>query len=264
MITSDILVTWPIHLDFPLFRYNMVKYKDYFRSLTIVLSNHHMERDYSNFIRKELPFAQFVEGQGDDPDWRNGAVNRGLDVMPKDGYVLFMEQDFFWKDEKFLETVFSISETYDVPPIDGVFFSEGRRHHPAFSLIKRELVDKTSRDFSAYPDTDNKDHFGRFFDEILLKIPSKEGSKSFWGLDSLKLVNKVDYYHLNGLSQNYHNFKLNQPFHNPDVFLEYNYLCQQLPIETHPQFLQIEKQITAKFGEADSSGFLSSFFPGGD
>ena len=128
-MTPDILVTHPLHLDYPLWRYNMVKYKDYFRSLTVVLSNHHMEKDYSNFIRVQLPFAKLVEYKGDDKDWRNGTVNAGLDVMPKDGHVLFLEQDFFFTED-FLEKVLKHWS-------DFIYFNEESRIHPAFAIVKR-------------------------------------------------------------------------------------------------------------------------------
>lgn len=238
----DILVVWPLHLDFPLFRWNMVKYKDCFRSLTIVFSNHYQEKDYSNFIRVNLPFAKFVEYQGDKADWRNGAVNAGLDSIPDNGSILFMEQDFFW-NETFLDKV--LKDKYKF-----LYFTEGERIHSAFAIVDRKLIDKTSRDFSAYPDTDNKDHFGRFFDELTTGI----------NINELGVRNRIDYYHLNGLSQNYMNYKNDQPFYNKDDFLTYNNLCRYLPIENHPEFYQIELAIRMKHGYPQTHPFLDKFF----
>lgn len=242
MITPDILCVQPLHLDFPLFRYNMVKYKDYFRSLTIVLSNHYQEKDYSNFIRVHLPFANFIEYKGDKPDWRNGAVNAGLDAMPKDGYVLFLEQDFLFT-KGFLDKVLE-------HPSLSLYFKEGERKHPAFALVKRILVDETSKDFSAYPDTYG-DHFSKFFNELVI------GNN----INNLRVKNTVDYYHLNGLSQNYMNYKLNEPFYRGEQFLVYNSLCRYLPIEHHPEFYQTELAIRMKYGKGDEKGFIKNFFP---
>lgn len=241
MITPDALVVQPLHLDFPLFRYNMVKYKEYFRSLTIVFSNHHMEKNYSNFIRVQLPFANFIEYKGDKPDWRNGAVNAGLDAMPKDGYVLFLEQDFFWT-EGFLDKVLE-------HPSLSLYFTEGERKHPAFALVKRILVDETSRDFSAYPDTYG-DHFAKFFEELVIGE----------NINDFGVENRKDYFHMNGLSQEYMNFKNDQPFYNKENFLYYTEWCRYLPIENHPDFFQIERAITNKFGTPKES-FLERFFP---
>lgn len=265
MITPDILVVQPLHLDFPLWRCNMVKYKDYFRSLTIVFSNHYQEKDYSNFIRVQLPFAKFVEYKGDKADWRNGAVNAGLDSMPDNGYVLFMEQDFFWKDEKFLKTVFSINEIFGMPPINVITFSEDRRTHPAFAVVKREIVNKTRRDFSAVPP--QGDHFHNFFNDIFLGEPGKRlynlsGGTNYTLSEMSKIITyKEDYYHLNGLSQNYHNYKLGELFYQEDQFLAYNDNCRYLPIENHPEFYQIELAIRMKFGKGDEEGFIKNFFP---
>jgi hypothetical protein len=237
----DILVTWPTHLDYPLFRYNMIAYQKYFRSLTIVFSNHHMEKDYSNFIRANLSFANFIEYKGDDPDWRNGTVNAGLNIMPKDGHVLFLEQDFFWND-KFLDKI--LEDYHDV-----IYFNEGNRIHPAFALIKRELVDKTCRDFSAYPNTFG-DHFGRFFSDLILGI----------NINELGAERDKDYWHMNGLSQEYINYKNDQPFYNKEDFLCYNNESRYLPIEHHPEFFQISYAIDRKYGHPGTN-HLQKFFP---
>lgn len=241
MVKPNIIVTYPIHLDYPLWRYNMVKYQDYFNSLVIVLSNHHMGVDYSNFIRVQLPFANFIEAKGKDPDWRNGTVNEGLDLLPLDGHVLFLEQDFLFT-EGFLEKV--LSDWHDV-----IYFTEGKRIHPAFALVKRELIDKTSRDFSAYPDTYG-DHFSKFFSELVLGK----------NITELGGIDRENYFHMNGLSQEYMNFRNSQPFYNKDNFTYYNNECRYLPIENHPEFYSLEWQIAAKFG-APKESFLERFFP---
>lgn len=239
----DVLVVHPLHLIYPLWQYNMVRYKEYFRSLTITFSNHHMERDYSNFIRQQLPFANAVEYKGDKPDWRNGAVNAGLDTMPEDGHVLFMEQDFLFT-ETFLQKV--LKDTYKF-----IYFTEGERVHPAFALVERKLVNSTNRDFSAYPDTDNKDHFGRFFDELTTGI----------NIDELGVKSRIDYFHLNGLSQNYMSYKNDQPFYNKNDFLTYNNNCRYLPIDNHAEFYQIELAIDRKYSHPETHPFLDRFFP---
>lgn len=245
MIKPIVLVTWPIHIDFPLFRYNMIRLKDYFASIWIGLSNHHQDVDYSNFIRASLPFANFVEIKHEGLDWRNDSVNEVLDKITTNEPILFMEEDFLICDDSFFDKV--LSSTYDF-----IYFSEGSRIHPAFSLIKRDWIEKTNRDFSAYPDTENKDHFGKFFDEL-------PGARI--NINELGVIYKEDYFHMNGLSQEYMNFKNDQPFYNKDNFTYYNYKCLSLPIENHPQFFQIEKAIETKYGHPEVHEFLDKFFP---
>lgn len=242
MITPDILMVWPLHLDYPLNRYLMEKYKDYFRSITIVFSDHHMDVNYSNFIRDTMPFANFVEFENKDKDWRNGAVNAGLDAIPTDGHVLFLEQDFLFTED-FLKIVLKGN------PYPVTYFHEGNRIHPAFALVKRILVDETNRDFSAYPDTYG-DHFAKFFEELGNGIT----------IDELGAKNRKDYYHLNGLSQEYMNYHNQQPFYNKANFVYYNNECRHLPIRQNPGFLQIENSIAMKFGSPRES-FLERFFP---
>lgn len=239
-----LLVVWPWHIDYPLFRYNIERFRHYFASVWIAFSNHHQQIDYRNFIRSQMPYAYFVDYSGTYRDWRNGAINETLDKIKTDEPILFMEQDFLIKDKAFFDKVFSHDE-------DFLYFTEGDRVHPAFSLVSRKYIESTSKDFSAYPDSDNKDHFGKFFDEI----PS-----TGIHIDDLGVVNKEDYYHLNGLSQNYHNFNLEQPFYNPSDFLYYNYKSIGLPRETHPQFFQIELSIERKFKHPEEHPFLDKFF----
>jgi hypothetical protein len=242
MIKPILLTVWPIHLDYPLFRYNLARDKDYFSGIWIALSNHHIGVDYTNFIMQSLSFARFVDVKHTGLDWRNDAVNETLNQIKTDEPICFVEEDFFWTP-KFLQKVFSSNESF-------VYHMEGPRIHPAFALINRELIEKTTRDFSAYPGV-HGDHFAKFFNEL----PT---GKCF---GELTLHNKKDYFHLNGLSQNYMNYKDNQPFYQPLDFLYYNKKCLKLPVENHPEFLQIEKAIYIKYKAPDRHPFLDRLFP---
>lgn len=246
MIMPDVLVVQPLHLDFPVFRWNMERFKKYFRSITIVFSNHHIEnQDLSNFIKDKMPFCTFVYSIGDPIDWRNRAVNEGLDSMPQDGYVLFFEQDFLIKDDSFFDKVLAVDS-------DFIYFKENERIHPAFALVKRELVDKTSRDFSVFPPGD---HFYKFFNELL------ELTKGV-NIDDLLVKRKEDYVHMNGLSQNYMNFAYEDPFYEPANFLYYNYLSLKFSNQ-HPLFLGIQQAIEMKYGHSEHHVYMEKFFPSG-
>ena len=239
-----LLVTQPTHIDFPLFRYNVGRFKDYFSGIWIALSNHHQGVDYTNFFMAQMPYANFVDVKHTGMDWRNDAINETLDQIKTNEPICFMEQDFLIKDESFFEKVFK-----DEYPF--IYFTEGERVHPAFAVVSRDYIEQTFKDFSAYPETYG-DHFAKFFQEL--------PSTGIY-LEELGVKNKIDYYHLNGLTQNYHNFKNDSPFYNQDIFLAYNYLCRYLPIDNHPQFFQIERMITEKYGKGDGEGFIKNFFP---
>lgn len=243
MIKPILLTVWPIHIDYPLFRYNLNRFKDYFSGIWIALSNHYQEVDYSNFIRASIPFAHFVEVKHTELDWRNDAINETLNKIKTNEPICFIEQDFFIKDEFFFEQIFKDEYNF-------IYFMEGKRVHPAFALVKRKILEMTSKDFSADPP--KGDHFWKFFKEL---------PTSGIYLEQLGVKNKVDYYHLNGLTQNYMNFKNNTPLYQPNDFLAYNYLCRYLPIENHPQFFQMERMIIEKYGKGDTEGFIKNFFP---
>ena len=241
MIKPACLIVQPKHLDFPIFRYNMHRFKKYFSSIWIALSDHYVpNQDLGNFCRAQLPFANFIEFERTRPDWRDDAVNNLLDKTKDEKYILFFEQDFLIKDDSFFEKVFK-------DDVDFAYYKEDQRIHPAFALVKRELIEKTSKNFSAWPPGD---HFYKFFNEL------PEGID----IEHLGVKQREDYIHLAGLSQNYQNFKYGDPFFKPNNFLIYNWLSMQFPIQ-HPLFNSIQQQIENKFGHPKSHIYMGNFFP---
>jgi len=241
-----LLVVWPLHLDFPLFRFNIKRYKSHFSSIWIALSNHYQEINYTNFLMAQLPEAHFVDVKHENIDWRNDAINETLNKIKTDEPICFIEQDFLIKDDSFF-TMFD--KDYDF-----LYFKEGERVHPAFAVVKRELIEKTSRDFCPQP---GGDHFKKFFEEL------PEGTN----IENLGLRPTYDFFHLNGLSQNYMNFLYDEPYYRPNNFLYYNWKCMQLnlqseiPFEDHPHFFQIEQAIERKHNHPEKHTYLDRFFP---
>lgn len=239
MIKPALLLVWPRHLDYPVCRWNLERFKDYFSSVWIAFSEHHREKDLSNFIKDKLPFCNFVDVVRTGSDWREDAVNQLLDKVQEE-YVIFFEQDFLIGSNKFFDTVLS-------EPRDFVYYKEGERVHPAFALIKTELVKKTDRQFAAkFPD----DHFDHFFRQIPNGV----------NIEDLGLVKREDFYHMNGLSQNYQNFLYDDPFYNPANFLYFNWKSLQFPNQ-HPEFLGLQQSIENKFGHTPKHTFMDNFFP---
>jgi hypothetical protein len=200
-----------------------------------------MEGDYSNFIRADLPFATFIDATIDEGgDWRDCAVNQLLDIMEPTEHVLFLEQDFLIKDKSFFRRLFK--EDHDF-----LYYLERERIHPAFAVVRRDLIEKTRRDFSATPD---KDHFGHFFEEI---------SALATGEDIDNWVKwKEDYYHMQGLTQNYKCFQYQDPFFRPQTFFYFNYKSSLLPNQS--PFYATMKKIN-KLERPDTHDFLDNFFP---
>src|ERR1035437_1020853 len=235
----NLLVTWPISCDYPLFRYNLKRFRKYFQDIYIGFTNHHLDEDYSEFIRKDLD-AHFldIKIRG---EWRDDAVNQLLDIMTPCTHVLFMEQDFLIKDESFFERLFAQDH-------DFLYYNEGKnRLHPAFALVKRDIIEKTHRNFSAvHP----KDHFGWFFDEVQLQVPGKDIEQ--W------VKWKEDFYHLAGLTQNYKCIKYGDGLFRPESFLYFNYRSSLLP-NVGP-FNEVMQEIN-KLERPETHDFLYKFFP---
>lgn len=247
MIKPNLFITQPTHIDFPLFRYYLEQYKewDFFSRIVIVFTPGLKERNLKPFIKSAIKDVDFIDSHYMFPDWRQNAMLSLLDAS-NSSHFLNMEQDFMIRPED-LKTVLEHTRNYDF-----IGFKEGERIHPAFSLIKRGNLYLTSKDFSAYPDK-GLDHFGLFFKEM-------ENLTKFKDIRDFGLVYRKDYYHLNGLTQNYHCFREGQPFYQPNEFLQYNHLVQKLPIPQSQEFMNYCEGIEKAFGKGNDET-IKSFFP---
>lgn len=213
MIKPDLLTVIPRDVDFPLFRYNLERFKKYFDQIYIAINDNGFATDYSDFFITSIPFAHFKKTPrgGGDVDWRNVAMNTLLDKSTAD-WVLFLEPDFLIRDDRFFEVLLNVSD------YDFIFYEEGERIHPACALLPRHIIERTSKDFSARPPA--HDHFGQFFKQASLITNSAD-------LETIGLRDKEDYVHIAGVTQSYHA----KPFHKPNQFLTYNRLCLKLPVQ---------------------------------
>ena len=245
MIKPCVLVTWPCHVDFPLFRYNLRRFRPYFKDVFVAFTNEGQSINYRQWVINNLPFAQFTKPFYNKDDWRNDTVNALLTLVTDAEYYLFMEQDFLVNSASFWDTVLTTTEPF-------LYYKEDQRIHQAFALVRRDLVERTSKDFSAYPDQ-GMDHFGKFFKEL---------GELHEGVDirTLGVKEKEDFYHLAGTTQNYYCFDHDQPFYKPDEFLEYNYLSMLMP-KQNPDFYLRQVAISEKHSDFSKTSFISRFFP---
>lgn len=245
MLKVDVIIIWPKHIDYPLGRYNLKRFQSYFNTVTIALTDMAQREDYSEFLINSLPFCSFKRiprAQGNE-DWRDSATNALLEKGTSD-WVLFLELDFLVRDERLFEIAFS-----ELNEFSALTYIEGERIHPAFALIKRDIVNKTTRNFAAQPPA--FDHFGLFFKQV-------GRHTSLVDLEDIGLHKDEDYYHLGGLTQNYHA----KPYYKPNQFLTYNYLSLQLPVPHHPEFKRRMEEIIEKehFEASESDEIIERFF----
>ena len=242
MIKPNLLVVWPLSCDYPLFRYNLKRFREFFQDIYIGFTNHHQEEDYSAFVRQDLDFAHCVDIEfTSGGDWRDDAISQLLDVMTPCEHVLFIEQDFLIKDETFFERLFAQDH-------DFLYYNEGNnRVHPAFALIRRDIIEKTHRNFGAVPP---KDHFGWFFDEVFQQTTG-ENIENF-------VKEKEDFYHMAGLTQNYKCVKYGDCLFRPKTFFYFNYKSTLLP--NLGPFKEVMIPINAN-ERPETHDFLDNFFP---
>jgi|SRR5581483_10105246 len=215
MIQIDTLTLDPQSIDFPIFKKQLSTYAKYFNKNIIIPTG----------------------GMGG--EWRNIATNIGLNQSVSE-WILFLEQDFFWK-QRFMDTVLQAMKAYDV-----IGFWEANRLHPAFLLIKREWIAKTTKDFDPVPD--KLDHFGSFSWE-LVNMGIKIGE-----LEKLGLEMKIDWYHMQGLTHNYNLCRDNNhsSVFKKDEFLTYHKYARGL----NPNLPDVESQL----GSYDECKWLREFF----
>lgn len=227
MVKPDIICTQPSHVDFPMWRYYLEKYKDYFGEIWVALSNAHRHTNLLQFEFDELrrigvsviTDMSYIPGH----DWRSSAVNKCL-AQSKANRVLFLEQDFVIADDKFWEDIF-------INPAPLIGFKEDHtrigRLHPAFLLTNRDLLNKTSLQFSAIP---SHDHFGKVSEELEAQVAPLY----------LEDLAPGRWEHLAGLT---HNYSLimdgGQPNHSVERFVQYNQQILTLPVIQSPQFVVI-------------------------
>lgn len=181
-VLPDLIVCWPRHMDFPLWRTQLHRDRDRFSKVLVVFTDMNVAGlDYREFIKDAMKEDDVMFLDNDpvsgDQDWRNVATNKAL-LYSDSEWVFFTEQDFFW-NQGFWNEVFKKDNEYKVVKV-------GDRVHPCCIIIKRSLLDNTCLDFSVIRDV--SDHFSRIQNDLshlfVQVIPEK-----FW-------------IHMGGLSQN--------------------------------------------------------------
>lgn len=218
-IKIDVIVSWPRHVDYPLWRQQIHDNRDKFNNVIVVFTNMNVVKDYREFIETAMKDdgITFIES---DPvnageDWRNVAVNCGLRKSDAK-WVWFTEQDFFWKDNFWDE----VTKHMDVVNVVSVLV-EGRMH-PCCMFVKRNTLDNcTRKDFSVTPNI--SDHFGKIQEDLHLQT-------------KVYIAERL-YTHLGGLSQNMFLMRdPRNPLYFPEEFKKYVGDCLKVTVPMHRDF----------------------------
>lgn len=231
MIKPDVIVTWAKHIDFPLWRQFIRDNRFRFEKVIIVFMESNHGHDYRPFIRQamEQDNCLFL----DEPprpaheDWRNNCINFALPFSNAE-WIWFTEQDFypqnnFWKNFGLIQ------------PTDGYCgVKVADRLHPCCLLVRRDVLNATSRDFSARPAL-GYDHFGRIQTDLEL-LPVQA---NFW--------DESDWLHYNGMTQNFTMMCDGlRPNYRERDFLDYLAKCLNVRVQLDPVFMNEVRNYFAK------------------
>jgi len=219
----DVLITWPSGCDYPLFRYQIKLFRRWFNKV-IVCFYEHGKPDFTPWLRLNFGEAVFTESAETGNAWRERAVEKALKLSTSP-FLLFSEQDFFWKDDRFLKLTFSAAQNFDT-----VGIKNEPRLHPCYLLTKRETLEKTSKDFGVQGY--GKDHFSKVTAELL-----KVGT--FKDLKELSLYPISHYYHFSSLTWNLFRIKDQniREMHEIENFLLYNYYSRIVPVPQNKKWI---------------------------
>src|SRR3990167_7194738 len=159
----DVVSVWPRHVDFPLWRAWLARNRMHLGRVVVAFIEQHLPEDWREYVRREFDRiggvttldAPRISGE----DWRDTAVNECLDKC-ESNWIFFTEQDFLiWDDRAFRQAVSTLALEHGA-----IGFRErgDDRWHPACLLVRRDIVDLTSRYFGADP----VDHFHSFGQEV--------------------------------------------------------------------------------------------------
>lgn len=212
----SVVISWPDSFDFPYFRKNLSELQKYVDEVVVCFTVHgnHPLREWLTQHMPECRFLSDADAVHYPGDWRNKSTNWMIDNSKGD-WLLSLEQDFFIKDyQNFFTKVKEAMQKYEA-----ISFPEGQRWHPAFFLVKREVLEKTNRDFSVQG-TD-KDHFWYVTKQL------KGLAQAYTDLNSIGLHYMDDWFHMAGLTENYFAPK---PYYRMDDFHAYNDACAKLDL----------------------------------
>lgn len=202
----DVIVTWPTHCDFPLWRKQIERDRARIDKLIIVFSDHQHGPDMKAHVATQLPWAKFLHAPTHPGDWRNNAVNMALEICTSE-WVWFTEQDFTFHEAYWGRI--HVSSWGGGRQASG--WRDETRWHPSCLFARRWLVEQTSKYFGT-PPVDHFWQFSREIDEITVNIANLD---TWW------------FKHMAGLSDN-HRILFQRDYdalYKPDELTTYLHSC---------------------------------------
>lgn len=219
----DLIVTWPKNADYPLWRQMVRDERDKFNNVIVVFMETNQGFDYREFVKEAMQkdYILFMDSPpipaGD--DWRNVAVNAGLQQSVTSELIWFTEQDFYPRSSFW-------PACYDLRENDVIGVKDGKGLHPCSLIMNRKALSTISRNFAVIQGVG--DHFSLVQKEI-------EESDLKVGI-----VDPKHYIHMNGLS---HNLTLitngELPNWQPEQFKSYAIKTLQVKVPLNDRYKEI-------------------------
>lgn len=248
---KSLIISWITACDYPLFRAWLHEY-GFFDEIIIYFDVQFRHPFFWAFIQQDLAnvknikFIDPVSYDFETSDWRTTSTNELLKHATGD-WIFSIEQDWCVKDWKNLfGTVYAyLLDSKEGPSPDLIGWMNPTNNpyiHPAFWAIKRETLEKTSKDFSAHPEINGSDHFAMITYDVK-KIGAEILSLQELGYNC-DFSPQADMFHLGGINQNYLNgLTEGFEFHRPDAFMVYNQMSKNASYTT---FNPINTQVSVK------------------
>jgi len=235
----DVVMQWCVYNDYPVFRNHIQKYRDRMGKIIIYPSRHHGFIDLESFSKEQVKetWVDPVKIDYGVEDWRQAETVPALQHVTSD-WIWFREQDFFvdhW--DKFYDDVERLMTQCDM--FGWEHKSAFSYIHPCCLFIKRELLEKTKKDFRAHPEIDGSDHFA-----MITKDVRDLGAKII-RLQDVGYETWVNDFHMAGLTYPYQNWGFERVFGvgNIDAFFAYNYFSRLQSVEQHPKYLELSYEL---------------------
>ena len=244
---KSLIVSHITACDYPLWRQWIRTWGvNYFDEIIIYMDVQMRYPFYWAFVEQDL--AQFPEIKFLDPvpvekDWRATSTTELLKHATGD-WIFSIEQD--WVCRNWGEHFGAMSESLNNSDFFGWWNPTNNPYiHPSYFFIKRELLEKTSKDFSAHPEVNGSDHFGTVTYDVK-NIGGKIMSLQDLGY-TCDFSSNSNCFHLGGVNQNVLNaFTPDFEFHRPEAFSVYNYKSMTGVIPQHPRFMETMRKINEK------------------
>jgi len=235
-MTIDLITVWPRNCDYPLWRQLIRDTRAKYGKVIIVFMETNAGPNYMDFIRGAMvgDDITFIEPQPTPPgeDWRHIATNAALAKSDGD-WVFFTEEDFY-PGIGFDDQLDNLSrEDCDVMAV-----YQGPRMHPCCIYIKRNVLEKTHKNFAIVPD--KTDHFYLIQKDL-------EDNKALIGI-----INQSTYFHYNGLSHNQNLANTTgEPNYETPTFVDWLKQSLNVSVPQDPMFEVMARAVISKYGTGD-------------